>query len=242
MNNSFELIIAEDNPRDREFLCSVLKDYKLSVVDNGNDAYRLATNTEEPYIISDLQMPECNGIELAKKVWQERPLARIIFWTQFQDEIYIRSLVDIIPAETVYGYILKNNPSEQLLKAINFVFYERQCWIDPQVRPVQQRTQQSKSMISDLEFEVLIDIALGLTDEMIAKRRYLSRRGVQSRLKSLYAKLKIEHDKLSLSPFGQKVNLRSRAVAIALQRGLVNPTELSNAEMELMDWFKTIPM
>ncbi len=242
MNNTIELIIAEDNPRDREFLCSALNAYQLAVVDNGNDAYQLAIHSTEPYIISDLQMPECNGIELAKKVWQERPLARIIFWTQFQDEVYIRSLSDIIPAETVYGYVLKNNPSEQLLKAINFVFHESQCWIDPQIRPVQQRTQQSKSMISDLEFEVLIDIALGLTDEMIAKRRYLSKRGVQSRLKSLYIKLKIEHDKLSLSPFGQKVNLRSRAVAIALQRGLVNPTELSNAEAELMNWFKTIPM
>jgi len=41
--------------------------------------------------------------------------------------------------------------------------------------------------------------------------------------------------------FGQKVNLRSRAVAIALQRGLLNPVELGNAEDELMTWFKTIP-
>jgi len=238
MNTKIELIIAEDNPRDREFLCSSLNSYHLNVVNNGNDAYQLAMEKEEPYIISDLQMPECSGIELAKKVWQDKPMARIIFWTQFQDEVYIRSLSSIIPSETVYGYILKTNTSSQLLKAVNLVIHDCQCWIDPQIRPVQKRTRQSQLMISDLEFEVLIDIALGLTDDMIAKRRYLSKRGVQSRLKSLYAKLEIEYDRVSLSLFGKKVNLRSRAVAIALQRGLINPTELSNAEEDLMDWLK----
>jgi len=45
---------------------------------------------------------------------------------------------------------------------------------------------------------------LGLADEMIASRRYLSKRGVQGRLKTLYMKLDIEHDCISLSPFGQK--------------------------------------
>jgi DNA-binding NarL/FixJ family response regulator len=246
LNSPLELIIAEDNPRDREFLCHSLINnnssitYQLHVVDNGLDAYDIAKNQAEPCLISDLQMPQCNGIELAKKIWQIKPSAKIIFWTQYQDEIYIRSLASIIPAETVYGYILKTNPSEQLLKAVNLVFHEHQCWIDPLIRPVQTRTKQSQQAISDLEFEVLIDIALGLTDDMIAQRRYLSKRGVQSRLKSLYLKLAIEYDQISLSPFGKKVNLRSRAVAIALQRGLVNSVELNNAEEELMAWFKTI--
>ncbi len=251
MKQPLELIIAEDNPRDKEFLCTSLlaenkssdvqNTYQLNVVNNGIEAYNLAKNMNEPCIISDLQMPDCNGIELAKRIWKEKPSAKILFWTQYQDEIYIRSLSSIIPSETVYGYILKTNPSEQLLKAVKLVFHENQCWIDPQIRPVQTRTKQSRLAISDLEFEVLIDIALGLTDDMIAQRRYLSKRGVQSRLKSLYLKLEIEHDQISLSPFGKKVNLRSRAVAIALQRGLVNPVELSKAEEELMLWFKTTP-
>jgi len=243
MSQTIKLIIAEDSPRDREFISSALSSLNpgvhLTVVENGLEAYKLAIKQEEPFLISDLQMPQCNGIELAKKVWQEKPNARIVFWTHYQDEIYIRSLASIIPAETVYGYILKSNPSEQLLRAVNFVFRDCQCWIDPQIRPVQKRTKQAQKKISDLEFEVLIDIALGLTDDMIAQRRYLSKRGVQSRLKSLYEKLDIENDKISLSSFGKKVNLRSRAVAIALQRGLLNSVELSNAEDELMIWLKS---
>ena len=84
---------------------------------------------------------------------------------------------------------------------------------------------------------VLIDIALGLTDNVIAKRRYLSRRGVQSRLKSLYQKLNIrgilDHDTDS-----EVMNPRSRAVAIALQRGLINSEELAREEQELSRWIK----
>ncbi|CAA0098870.1 Response regulator GacA [BD1-7 clade bacterium] len=239
MNTAFEIVIAEDNPRDREFLCASLSQYKLHVANNGHEAYLLTKNIKNPFVISDLQMPGCNGIELAKMLWKEKPTARIIFWTHYQDEIYIRSLSSIIPEETVYGYILKTNTTNQLLKAVNMVFSECQCWIDPLIRPVQKRTKQSQQTISDLEFEVLTDIALGLTDDMIANRRYLSKRGVQSRLKSLYAKLEIEHDRISLSPFGRKVNYRSRAVAIALQRGLINPVELASAEEELMDWFNS---
>ena len=72
---------------------------------------------------------------------------------------------------------------------------------------------------------------------MIAQRRYLSRRGVQSRLKSLYQKLDIRgiihHD-----TDAEIMNPRSRAVAIALQRGLINTEELAREEQDLARWIK----
>ena len=39
--------------------------------------------------------------------------------------------------------------------------------------------------LTDVEYEALVDIALGLTDQAIAHRRFLSRRGVTSRLHAL---------------------------------------------------------
>lgn len=231
------IVIAEDLPRDREYLLSSLKDYNLSVASNGQQALELIKQQDAKYIVSDLQMPELSGIELARSVWSFKPEAKIIFWSHYQDEIYLRSLSSFIPAETVYGYVLKDSTSEVLLKAVKQVFLEDQCWIDPKIRSVQARSQRSIDCITDAEYTVLVDIALGLTDNIIAQRRYLSRRGVQSRLKSLYQKLNIkgmiDHDTST-----EVMNPRSRAVAIALQRGLINSEELAREEKALALWIK----
>lgn len=231
MPASPEILLAEDNPRDREFISSALPGWRLVVATNGEEAIGLAEKFVEPLLVSDVQMPRLNGIKLATRLWQSHPEAKIIFWTQHKDEMYVRSLARIVPPETVYGYVLKNNPAAILQKAVENVFLDGQCWVDPQVRPVQARLRGRCESISDFEFEVLVDIALGLTDNMIAQRRYLSRRGAQSRLRSLYQKLGVIVDGED-----NHLNPRSRAVAIALQRGLLNAFELEEEERKLRHW------
>ncbi len=115
---------------------------------------------------------------------------------------------------------------------------EDQCWIDPEVRKVQGRAGHSQTALSDIEFEALVDISLGLTDNLIAQRRYLSRRGVQSRLNSLYSKLGLDQDQFHGEKFGDAFNLRNRAVAVALRRGLINAFELEHEEKEFQAWLK----
>lgn len=238
MTEPLAIIVAEDNPRDMDYLCTLLNGHELIRATTGKEALSQALDYEEPNIISDIQMPEMNGIELAKGLWQERPMARIVFWSQYRDESYVRSLARMIPADTVYGFVLKDNPLETLRRAINAVFLDNQCWIDPRVRRVQARLQRPDSALSDGEYEVLIDIALGLTDNAIARRRYLSRRGVQNRLRSLYDKL--DADQLTPSAYNQSdtVNMRNRAVSISLRRGLINKPELEKEEQLLQTWLK----
>ncbi len=231
------VVVAEDSPRDREYLLGALGEYDLEMARDGQEAIDLLRSSSISLVISDVQMPRINGIELARQVWSFRPAARIVFWSNYRDEIYLRSLSRIIPPDTVYGYILKDCTSEIFDKAVRQVFQENQCWIDPKVRTVQARGYRGVDDITDAEYEMLIDIALGLTDNIIAKRHYLSRRGVQSRLKSLYQKLHIEH-RLAPDSSSEVMNPRSRAVAIAFQRGLINNKELSDEEAKLEDWFR----
>lgn len=226
------IIIAEDNPRDREYLIRTLENYQLELSDSAHKALEIANQVEDPFVISDLQMPGMNGIELAKLLWQTKPEARILFWSHYGDETYIRSLAQIIPEQTVYGYVLKDNPSAVLKKATQAIFEQCQCWIDPKLKATQARSKSPNSAISDVEYEVLVDIALGLTDNLIAERRYLSRRGAQNRLKSLYNKLDVSHDDDSKEP----LNLRTRAVSVAMRRGLINSFELENEERAFQEW------
>jgi DNA-binding NarL/FixJ family response regulator len=152
--------------------------------------------------------------------------------------MYIRALAKIVPPETVYGYILKSSPKERIASAIRTVLLDEQCWIDPEVRKVAGRAGHSQTALSDIEYEALLDITLGLTDNLIAQRRYLSRRGVQSRLNSLYSKLGVDQEQFHSEKFGDAFNLRNRAVAVALRRGLINAFELEHEEEELQGWLK----
>lgn len=237
-----DILIAEDNPKDFEFLEQLLGTWDESVnitrTPNGRVALEVGLTRPNPLVISDIQMPEMNGIEFAKKLWEKQPEARIVFWSQFKDEMYVRSLAKIVPPETVYGYILKSSPRERIASAIHTVLIEEQCWIAPEVRKVQGRAGHSLTALSDIEYEALLDISLGLTDNLIAQRRYLSRRGVQSRLNSLYNKLSIDQEQFHCEKVGDSFNLRNRAVAVSLARGLVNAFEMESEEKEFQEWFQ----
>ena len=230
------LIVADDNPRDRGFLLDVLAHYTPVVAANGQEALDACAADAAPWVVTDIQMPNLNGIELARKIWARQPAARLLFWSQHSDETYVRALAKIVPAETVYGYLLKSNSADTVARAAQAVFDEEQCWIDPQVRRVQARTLQAQDALSDAEYEVLIDIALGLTDNAIAERRSLSRRGVQNRLQTLYVKLGANDATALKAGAAEVLNIRARAVSIALQRGLVNTFELAREEQLLAIW------
>ncbi len=237
-----DILIAEDNPKDYEFLELLLEEWEEPVnitrAPNGSAALEIGISRSNPLVISDIQMPEMNGIDFAQKLWEQQPEARIVFWSQFKDEMYVRALVKIVPPETVYGYILKSSPRERIGSAIHTVLVDEQCWIAPEVRKVQGRAKHSLTALSDIEYEALLDISLGLTDNLIAQRRYLSRRGVQSRLNSLYNKLGIDQEQFHSEKVGDSFNLRNRAVAVSLARGLVNAFEMESEEKEFQNWFK----
>lgn len=237
-----EILIAEDNPKDFEFLELIFRSMdrpcRVRRAQNGLVALEMALECESPLVVSDIQMPEMNGIDFAKALWERNPKARIVLWSQHKDEMYIRALARIVPPETVYGYILKSNPRERIAAAIATVLFDDQCWIDPEVRKVQGRTGQSQTALSDIEYEALIDISLGLTDNLIAQRRYLSRRGVQSRLNSLYGKLGLDQEQFQSEKVGDAFNLRNRAMAVAVRRGLINAFELEHEESEFQSWLK----
>ncbi len=237
------IIIAEDNPKDFEFLLQMFGGGTQSLFNieravNGQVALEMALQHEVPLVVSDIQMPVLNGIDFARALWEKCPKARIVFWSQFKDEMYVRTLAKIVPADTVYGYVLKSNPKDRISLAIRTVLLEEQCWIDPEVRKVQGLAGTKQTALSDIEYEALLDISLGLTDNVIAKRRYLSRRGVQSRLNSLYTKLGLDQEQFHSKETGDTINLRNRAITVALKRGLINAFELEKQEKELQKWLE----
>lgn len=235
------LLVAEDQPRDREALQPSLVGFRVRNASSGDEALKALSDDTLDGLVADIQLPGLNGIELARRFWRRHPEKPVLFWTQHGDEMYLRTLERENP-NRCYGIILKDSPTEELRAAIKAVFLHGQSWIDPRLKDVRRRAVEPHYGVSDAEFEVLIDIALGLTDRMIAERRYLTRRGVQNRLRSLYQKLGVDAEQFREDGVGDAFNPRSRAVATALARGLLNPYELERANAALDAWLaKRVP-
>ena len=157
---AYALVIAEDNPKDFEFLRQMVEDWDqectIEHAPDGQVAFELALAHDQPLVISDIQMPIMNGVDFAKALWDRQPQARIVFWSQFKDEMYVRSLAKIVPPETVYGYVLKSSPRERISAAMATVLFEDQCWIDPEVRKVEGRAAEvTESPMNEETMEML---------------------------------------------------------------------------------------
>lgn len=229
-------LIAEDDPLHRGFLrevigqCDVGCD-RLIEVDNGEDAIRQVQGHEARGVILDLQMPRQTGVQVARWIWAHAPSTPILFWSNYADEAYVRGISRIVPPNTAYGYLLKSASRDRLSRAIQCVFVDGQNIVDREVRSVQERRNGRTSSLSETEYEVLLDIAIGLTDHAIAERRRLSLRSVQGRLQQLYLKLGLdERPQQGAAP--AIYNSRGRAVALALIRRVINGRTIEIAEAE----------
>ena len=234
------ILIIEDDVLHRAYLreavhAALPECDTLIEAENGMIGERLAREHRSANIIMDLQMSPRNGIEAARTIWKERPDTNILFWSNYSDEAYVRGVSRIVPDGAAYGYVLKSASDDRLKLALRSIFIESQCVIDREVRGMQQKSLGHGSGFTDSEYEVLIDIALGLTDRAIAQRRNLSLRSVQNRLQQLYEKLDVYQTAGEDGEEG-RFNLRTRAITIAILRKLLNHNALEKAETELAQW------
>lgn len=235
------MMIVENDALHRSFIRSVVEEIlpqcgAIVEADSGNLAIDLAQRHGPDSVIMDLQMSDGTGIDAAKDIWRQKPRTRILFWSNYADEAYVRGVAKIVPQEAVYGYLLKSASEEKLKLAIRSVFLEDQCVIDREVRGIQQRVVDRLEGLTDTEYECLYDLALGLTDKTIAVRRRLSARGAQSRLQHLYEKLGLGQNTVPMRDWGPVYNSRTRAICTAFARGLLNPEALNKASEDFEVW------
>ena len=239
------VMIAENDGLHRTFARRTVEqlwpgDVEVIEASDGEDAINLAAEREPPHVVLDLQMPKATGIEVARAIWNRRAGTHILFWSNFADEAYVRGVARIVPPGSVYGYVLKSATEEGMRSALRGVFRDGHCIIDREIRGIQHRVQDKFEGITDGEYESLIDIALGLTDRAIAARRGLSIRGAQSRIKHVYDKLGIvpaEDGASDASVF----NSRTRAIYLAMARGLINIDALRREQDRLDAWLAHAP-
>ena len=79
------ILLAEDDTAMRTYLVRALEQagYQVDAVDRGTEALPLLQEIDYELLLSDLVMPEMDGIELAQRCAEISPRTRVMFITGF---------------------------------------------------------------------------------------------------------------------------------------------------------------
>ena len=128
--NSITLLYVEDNEAVRKLVALLISrrfpQFRLVLAENGREGLDLYTELRPDLILTDIQMPVMDGIEMARRIKALDKGARIILITAFGD---VDSLVESINLGINY-YVMKPIKTEKLTGAIeqslNDILMERQ--------------------------------------------------------------------------------------------------------------------
>jgi DNA-binding NarL/FixJ family response regulator len=177
---------------------------------NGVEAVEKAARFRPTVVLMDIRMPELDGLEATRRILAADDAARVLILTTFDLEEYIYEAL----RAGASGFVLKDDPPEQLLAAIRTVA-AGDGLLSPAVttRVIRQFTRIPRSSpppeleeLSARELDVLRLIARGLSNAEIGRELFISETTVKTHVTHIL----------------QKLDLRDRVQAVVLvyQAGL----------------------
>jgi DNA-binding NarL/FixJ family response regulator len=180
---------------------------------NGLEAVDKAARFQPTVVVMDIRMPELDGLQATRRILGADDAARILILTTFDLDEYVYEAL----AAGASGFVLKDDPPEQLIAAIRTVA-AGDALLSPAItkRVIKQfaripRPAPPKEFdeLTAREQEVFRLIANGLSNPEIGQELYISETTVKTHVTHIL----------------QKLNLRDRvqAVVLAYQAGLFEP-------------------
>ncbi|PWK36141.1 response regulator transcription factor [Actinoplanes xinjiangensis] len=198
------IAIADDSVLLRSGIARLLEDEGIDVVAEVGDVAALLAAIEEhqpDLAIVDVRMPPTftdEGIHAALRIREAYPHIGVLVLSQWVDEKYATELLS--RGTHSIGYLLKDRVPDidDFVDAVHRVLAGGSA-LDPEV--VQQlvtrsrvRTNAVAERLSSREYEVLGQMAQGLTNNAIAERLFVAPRSVEKHIRSIFAKLDLAHD------------------------------------------------
>ena len=168
-------------------------------------------------VLMDVRMPEVDGIAATRSIVGERPEARVLVLTTFDED---RTVYDAMKAGAS-GFLLKSAPPAQFVEAVRTVA-AGEALLAPSVTrrlvedfvrrpPPGEGSAERLADLTDREREVLTLIGRGRSNAEIAGELYVSGATVKTHVNRILAKLGLRD--------------RVQAVELAYETGLVRPGE-----------------
>ena len=214
-DNKIRILIADDHTVVREGTRQLLEhETDLQVVaeaGDGEEAVRLVGQTKPDVVIMDINMPRLDGIGATKKIKELYPKTSVLVLSAYDDDQFVFSLLEGGAA----GYLLKSASGREIIDAVRAVNTGDSVLSPSIARKVLNRfgTQgktaeaKPKEPLTERELEVLKLATMGLSNQDIADRLFLSLRTVQAHLGHIFNKM--------------EVGSRTEAIVRALRQGWI---------------------
>ncbi len=206
------LLLADDHKMFRQGLRELLErktDFELvGEAANGADALAMVQQLHPDVVLLDIQMPEMDGVAVARQIAQCCPTVKVIMLTMYRQD---QHLFEAIKAGA-RAYLLKDADASELIATIERVHRGDEVLDTTLTARVldefrRMSAEQENRFLTERERDILQLVAEGNDNRTIAARLYLSEKTVGNRLSEIFQKL--------------GVNNRTQAAMVALQRGLV---------------------
>ena len=188
---TIRLIIVDDHSLVRDGLRA-----RLSVVPglqvigeaaSGAEALRLAQADAPDLMLVDVGMRGMNGIELATALRERHPLIRVLMLSMYDTREYVLSAI----RAGARGYVLKESPTEEIIAAIGIV-WAGGSYFSAQVADLMAQGGAAASQLTGREHEILLLLAHGRSNKLVARQLDISVRTVETHRLSLRRKLGVD--------------------------------------------------
>jgi DNA-binding NarL/FixJ family response regulator len=198
------ILIIEDNYLMRFSLKSIIDGCNKYIVDtacDGNETLNIIKEKEFDLLLVDIQLPDINGIDLAKQILKKIPSQKILFITGLDHNKYLNQVIET----QNNGFILKDIEPEDLKFAIEYVikggyFYGNQILKDFFEKLKEKYSYKKQTINNNIEkqltpreIQIAKYISEGLTSVKIGEKMFLSKRTIDSHRHNLLKKLNLNN-------------------------------------------------
>jgi DNA-binding NarL/FixJ family response regulator len=194
MTHRIRILLVDDHPFVREGVRARLQATEhLQVVAEAagtDEALALAPQVQPDLVVTDIRMPQGNGIHLTAEFRDRFPLVRVLVLSMHEDPEYVRRAV----ALGARGYVLKSAPAQYLIDAIDTV-YQGGTYFSADLIALLHDVpppQRSAKALTPREASVLQWVAQGRSNKEIAALLGTSVRTVETHRLHLRRKLRID--------------------------------------------------
>lgn len=186
------VLLVDDHPVVRAGLTAVLNTSDdidvVAQAGTGREALEVLSSTEVDVVVSDIQMPQMDGVELTAELGKTGG-PPVLILTTFDTENLIVAAMNA----GAQGYLLKDAPPEELARAVHAVREGRPVMSDQVTVALTRRLTQPRTSLSARELEILQAVATGHTNKEIAQELFISQATVKTHLVHVFDKLGVDN-------------------------------------------------